>query len=540
MIEKYPRLRSISLSSQNGQHYDQTGCLRNIASTMVCALFLAGCNSGSNPSQSNAPGQASVVTSDAQLQSNVQVTVQPALTPNFQASIHDYVIDCNQSPSVYFTAQINDGMEVFVNGVPVASPGRTAQATIPLVAGQRFTFALQPVTFAFPGPSLSPEYSVRCLPTGFPPISASVASVSQAQWYVFSPSLTGTQAPYYVIVADTNGTPVWWMAEPNGGTPIDAKIIGRNAIAWTTGDGYFTFRSFNGEVQSVLGSDLDTHDLQLTPAGTYLVIRYVARVCPPDCADMSPWGGSPQAAVVDAEILETDSSSNVLWTWRTRDHITLSESGTQPWFPSVGNDIIHMNAVEPDGEGALLFSARHLDAIYHITKSTGNIDWKLGGSTRAESLTVIGDTRPTATGTNGQVLSGQHDVRLLADRTVTLHDNGTNAHRPPFAMRYVVDEIQRTADVVEAIQDPRATTSFCCGSVRRLPGGNWVVQWGGNPFMTELDPSGNPVVTISYNLGATFSYRAVPILSGVVAADQLRQGMDAMAPPVSGGTLSAP
>jgi hypothetical protein len=242
---------------------------------------------------------------------------------------------------------------------------------------------------------------------------------------------------------------------------------------------------------------------------------------------MSAWDGSAQAAVIDAEIHEIDSQSNVLWTWRTRDHIALNESGTRPWFPGQGDDIIHMNAVEPDGDGALLFSARHLDAIYHITKSTGAIDWKLGGSQRAESLTVIGDTRPTATGTTGQALSGQHDVRLLADRTVTLHDNGTNANRPPFAMRYVIDETARTAQVVEAVQDPRATYSGCCGSARRLPGGNWVVQWGENPYMTELDPSGNPVLTISYQ-GTTFSYRAVPILPGVVSADQLRQGMDNM------------
>jgi hypothetical protein len=57
-----------------------------------------------------------------------------------------------------------------------------------------------------------------------------------------------------------------------------------------------------------------------------------------------------------------------------------------------------------------------------------------------------------------------------------------------------------------------------------------MVQWGGSNFMTELDPSGNTVLTISYYLGAKFSYRAQPILPGVVAADQLRQGMDAMAP----------
>jgi hypothetical protein len=94
-------------------------------------------------------------------------------------------------------------------------------------------------------------------------------------------------------------------------------------------------------------------------------------------------------------------------------------------------------------------------------------------------------------------------------------------------MRYVIDETARTAQVVEAVEDPRATYSVCCGSARRLPGGNWVVQWGANPYMTELDPSGNPVLTISYQ-GTTFSYRAVPILPGVVSADQLRQGMDNM------------
>jgi hypothetical protein len=496
--------------------------LRNFAAAIQCLLFLAACNSRSDSSPSTAaPGQASAVTSDALLQANVQVTTQPALTPNFQPSIYDYVVDCSPSPSVLvlFTAQIGVGMEVLVNGVRVADPGQTARASVPLIAGERFTFA-------FGGSSAAPEYSVRCLPPRFPPISTSAAAVSQAQWYVFSPSLGGTHTPYYVIVADNNGTPVWWMAQ--GESPIDAKIIGNNTIAWTTGDGSFTLRSFDGQVQNVLGTELDIHELQPTPAGTYLVIRAVWRVCPPDCADMSPWGGSAQSAVVDDEILEMDSHSNVLWTWRTRDHVTLSESGTRPWFPSMGNDIIHMNAVEPDGEGAVLFSARHLDAIYHITKSTGAIDWKLGGSTRAESLTVIGDTRPTAIGATGQVLSGQHDIRLLADRTITLHDNGTNANRPPFAMRYVIDETARTAEVVEAIQDPRATFAVCCGSARRLPGGNWVVQWGFNPYMTELDPSGNPVVTISYNLGGTFSYRAAPILPGVVAADQLRQGMDNM------------
>jgi hypothetical protein len=496
--------------------------MRIFAAAIQCLLFLTACNSGGGSNSSAAAAaQPLPLTQNSLMQSNPQVNVQPPLTPNFQPSIHDYVINCVSNLGAEFTAQVGGGAEIFLNGALAAGPGQTARATVPLTPGERFRFS-------FGGTDSSLEYSVRCLPPGFPPISAQVGAESQAQWYVFSPSLTGTaKAPYYVIVTDTNGTPVWWMAE-EAGAPVNATITGSYTIAWTTGDGAFTLRSFDGKVQNQLAPDLDDHELQLTPAGTYLVIRTVQRVCPPDCADMSPWGGSAQAAVIDAEILEMDSNSNVLWTWRTRDHITLSESGTQPWFPSVGNDIIHMNAVEPDGEGALLFSARHLDAIYHVTKSTGAIDWKLGGLARTESLTVIGDTRPTAIGPTGQVLSGQHDVRLLPDRTVTLHDNGTDAKRPPFAMHYIIDEVNRTAQVIEAVQDARAPFSFCCGSARRLPTGNWVVQWGDNPYMTELDPLGNPVVTIAYNMGATFSYRAQPVLSGVVVGDQLRQGMDSM------------
>jgi hypothetical protein len=169
MTRTFPRSGSTPLSPQYGQHCGETGRLLNIAAAIPYMLCLAACSSGSGSSLSNAPDQASTLTSEVLLQSNVQVTVEPALSPNFQPSIHDYVLDCNPSPSVQFTAQIGDGMEVAVNGVPIAPLGQTARATVPLAAGQRLTF-----TFAFAGSKAPLEYSVRCLPTGFPPISTSV------------------------------------------------------------------------------------------------------------------------------------------------------------------------------------------------------------------------------------------------------------------------------------------------------------------------------------------------------------------------------
>jgi Arylsulfotransferase (ASST) len=386
---------------------------------------------------------------------------------------------------------------------------------------------------------------VRCLPQDFPALTvslvgngvpileASEAVVPLAQWYLFAPTLqavTTTPVPAsYVVITDSRGTPVWWKREQLG-SALDAKVLSSDEIVWTVGGtGEYFIRDFTGSLLNTLTGDLDDHDLQPTPTGTFLVIHTVSRVCPTDCADMSPWGGSPAAAVEDAEIHEIDSASNVIWIWRTRDHIALSETGEEGWFPGVGNDIIHMNALEPDGTDAVLFSARHLNAIYRIEKSTGAIDWKLGGSTTPESLTVVGDTRPTALGPTGQSLSGQHDVRKWPDGTISVHDNGTIANRPPFVVRYQVDASSMTAEVVEEFLDGRVSFSGCCGSARRLAGGHWLVDWGEQSFFTELAGGAGPVLTVQYSTDGAFSYRAIPVALGVISADTLRDGMDFMA-----------
>jgi Arylsulfotransferase (ASST) len=428
----------------------------------------------------------------------------PALTPAFDPDIHDYVVKCDSTTPVQLKGDLGSGY---------------SEQSFSLIPGRRFRF------FVGSNPQ---EYSVRCLPPTFPPLTVTTQGpgTPQAQWYIFAPNDTPSVTGYgsYSIITDVHGTPVWWYQDSGGAS--DSKFFGSELVGWSTGNGGFYIRNYAGLPITELSGDLDSHDLQPTPTGTYLAIQYVTRVCPTDCADLSPWGGSAQASVIDAEIHEIDANSNILWKWRTRDHITLAETFDAGWEPTVGDDIIHMNAVQPDGTDHVLFSARHLNAIYRINKTSGAIEWKIGGTPRAESLTVVGDTRPTAVGVN--LLSGQHDVRLWADGTVSVHDNGTIANRPPYVMRYSIDTTNATATVVEAISDARVPYSAFTGSARRTQNGNWLVQWGGLPFLTELDSSGNPVVTINYNLGTGFSYRAVPALPGEVAASTLRDGMDLM------------
>lgn len=510
---------------------------------MLIITGLASCGSDNSANPVGVSVVSSVANGSAVLTNSSGTQTTVSLTPAFSTSIHDYVISCSGSPAITVTFSIPANISLGLiqpNGASVAPTTYSSgqfQQTMAISPGQRFQFSLS---------GESDNYSVRCVPADFPTLTVSRVAdavpillhgqspLPQSQWYIFTPTLNVTVGaatpPSYVIITDTNGTPVWWKSEPRG-PAIDAKIFGSSQIGWAvSGTGEFFFRDFSGNLLNTIAvaGSLDDHDMQITPQGTYLGIQTVTRVCPPDCADMSPWGGSSAAAVEDAQIIEVDSSSNVLWTWRTRDHIALSETGEEGWFPSVGNDIIHMNALQPDGPDAVLFSARHLNAIYRIIKSTGAIDWKIGGSTRAESLTVTGDTRPTALGATGHALSGQHDVRLWPDGTVSVHDNGTIANRPPYVVRFQIDTSSRTAEVVEEFMDSRVSNSGCCGSARRLADGHWLINWGEHDFFTEM-ASGVPVLTVQYSTNGTFSYRSIPVLPGGILPTTLRDGMDLIA-----------
>ena len=177
-----------------------------------------------------------------------------------------------------------------------------------------------------------------------------------------------------------------------------------------------------------------------------------------------------------------------------------------------------MNSVEDDGDG-LVFSARHLDAVYRVDKATGAIDWKLGGTHTPQSLAFVDDP------IGG--FGGQHDARIDADGTLTVHDNQLFKGPPPRAARYRIDPQAGTATLLSQVTDPQVQSSQCCGSARTMPDGHTLVSWGQKPRIAEYDASGTPVLTV--DLGSDFSYRAAPVTGDAPTVEQLRAGMDAMA-----------
>ena len=266
--------------------------------------------------------------------------------------------------------------------------------------------------------------------------------------------------------------------------------------------------------------------MQLLPNGNYLGIMDVTTDCPADpsqCVDLSSWGLSAQSSILDNVIVELNPSNQIVWQWDTAQHVNLAAENVN-WRDQYP-DIIHMNSIEYDGDGGIILSARHLDAVYRIDMATGDITWKLGGTPTPQSLTVVGDQYLSG---GGQLFSGQHYARLQPDGSLTVHDNGSRANRAPRALQFTIDTSTNTATEVDQVTDSRTPTSPYTGSVERLPGGDWVMDWGGDDFTTELNAQGVPQLTITYP--GRFSYRCGDVTASVAA---LRQGMDAMVPPAT-------
>jgi hypothetical protein len=382
--------------------------------------------------------------------------------------------------------------------------------------GQRFTIAVT----TDPTHDVTTRYNVRCLPTDFPPWSVQTSPNGITPYFMTAPVALG---PNYAAIYDRNGVPLWWG---NPEASIFATLLPNGDVASML-NGAMQERRLDGTlvrtVQTV-GGPADPHDVLLLANGHLVMVT----IQPRTGVNLTALGGPASASICDHVVEEIDpGDGSVVWSWDVYDHIPPTEMDPQwystyiapgPTVPACGYDVYHWNAIEPTGTGFVL-SFRHLDAVYDVDQASGNVLWKLGGSARAESLTVIGD--PVFSG--GSHFGGQHDSRMLPDGTVTLYDDGTDLGRPPRAVRYSIDTNARTATLVESVGDPHVAASFCCGSARRVGPNDWVVGWGGNGVASET--VGN-VRQYALTFSSGIIYRMLPLTSAQVSPVQLDAAMD--------------
>lgn len=336
-------------------------------------------------------------------------------------------------------------------------------------------FAIQSPLVGQPGPLIVDE---RGNPVWFHPLAASLEATDfQAQRYRGQPVLTWWQGTIAIPPLYTNLPP---------GSPEPG------AAFYIYSDHYRLIR----KIVAQNGWTADLHEFTLTPRGTALFIA--AKEVP---MDLTPYGGSKNGAIEDAEIQEVDlRTGRLVFHWDMLDHVSLREAQVTPPARGVW-DPYHVNSIDEDSHGHLLVSARDTWAAYAISRKTGRVIWQLGG--KGSTFSVPPQAR----------FYWQHDVRYRAGNQVSIFDDGccNLPHGKPehHARGLVVrlDFRHHRALLVRQYEHQPAIYVPTQGNVQYLPGGNVFIGWGQLPYYSQYTASGRLLYEVSMPM-ADESYRA--------------------------------
>jgi hypothetical protein len=242
------------------------------------------------------------------------------------------------------------------------------------------------------------------------------------------------------------------------------------------------------------GLQADEHEFDLTPQGTAYILAYS-----PVQTNLTAAGGAAHGVAVEGVIQEIDVHTGlVMWEWHSLAHVGVAQSYSKPSaIASTPFDYFHINSLSTDSQGNLLISARNTWTVYDLDGHSGQVIWRLGG--KAGSFTLG----------PGVAFAYQHNAAWLPDGQISLFDDeGSPPVEPPSRGEVItLDEHAKTATLATQLirsDGPLATTSQ--GDVQALPGGGWMVGWGGLPNFTEFDAQGQVVFDAQLPAGEN-SYR---------------------------------
>jgi hypothetical protein len=319
-------------------------------------------------------------------------------------------------------------------------------------------------------------------------------------------STTNSTVPHLMIV-DDDGVPVFTRRLGLPGFDFKRQPDG-TLTYFSSEQGVFVVLDSTytqiGTVYAVNGAQTDVHELLMLPNGHALVMGLVPRR-----ADLRivVAGGRENATVLDMVIQELDTARLPVFEWRSIDHFDITDAEHED-LTAETVDHVHPNSIELDADGNLLLSSRHLDEVTKISRTTGEIIWRLGG--KHNQFTFTNDP---------ERFSYQHDARRLGNGNLLLFDNGNHKATPySRAVEYTLDETRMTATVAWQYRHTPDVYGYAMGNAQRLPNGNTLIGWGAYPLVTEVRPDGGVAFEMQLPPGV-FTYRAfrLPAATSLVA-----------------------
>jgi len=313
---------------------------------------------------------------------------------------------------------------------------------------------------------------------------------------------------YGPAIYDNAGNLVWFRALAPGQDAADFRTQtyrGQTVLTWWQGrtlsfgfglgEGVIANSSYKtiATVKAGNGLQADEHELTLTPQGSAWTMAYS-----PVRTSLASAGGAPSGIALDGVIQRIDVHTGmVMWEWHSLGHVDVSASVSKPPNTPVNPyDYFHINSLDTDSHGNILISARNTSALYEINPRNGAIVWTLGGK---RSTFMLGPGVPFAY---------QHNALWLGNGEVSLYDDeGAPPVKPPSRGEVVkLNTARKTATLVSQFVRTPGVSTLCCGNAQPLPGGNWIVGWGGLPNLTEFNAQERMIYDAQLPRGE-FSYR---------------------------------
>ncbi|MDQ6811278.1 MAG: arylsulfotransferase family protein [Actinomycetota bacterium] len=402
------------------------------------------------------------------------------------------------------------------------TPGErvTVRARVTSAKGKRvsisssFTIA-QPgvvVEKAFPITPGTPAdvQSFRSQPQLHPPAVTvhQAAGPGSAHGYIFASPFVGP-GQYGPMIFDNAGNLVWFRQTGPGEDAADFQTQtyrGESDLTWWQGRtiqygygmgvgviadaGYHTVAT----VKTGNGLQADEHEFLVTPQGTAYMLAYS-----PVVTSLLAGGGPASGVALDGVIQQIDIRTGlVMWEWHSLGHVDMSESFSRvPTAAGAPFDYFHINSLTTDRHGNLLISARNTWALYDISARTGAVMWRLGGK---KSTFALGA---------GVQFADQHNALWLPNGEISLFDDeGAPPVKPPSRGELIkLDLKAKTATLAgQLVRSPAPLSTASQGNLQSLPGGGWMIGWGGLPNFTEFNAQGQVIYDAQLPAGE-FSYR---------------------------------
>jgi Arylsulfotransferase (ASST) len=342
-----------------------------------------------------------------------------------------------------------------------------------------------------------------------PRVTVDVNSPAQAPGDIFLAPYSGVGQDGPMIF-ESSGNLVWFDPLPANTEATNLQVQsyeGKPVLTWW--QGYIPPQGF-GEGEEVIanssykqimkfhagnGLPADLHEFRINANGTALLTSFDPIRC-----DLSSVGGSHNAAVTDSVFQEIDLRTHLVRReWSPLDHVALSQSYSSPKSSTAGwpFDYFHLNSIDPLKDGSTLISSRNTSALYELDSTTGQVSAQIGGKHSTEKLG------------SGTSTAYQHDATELPNGDIGVFDNGgvPKVHPQSRGIVISVDREAKTASLVSEYEHSHPLSAGSQGDVQSLQGGNLLIGWGAEPYVTEYTASG--AVLYDARLPAkTESYRA--------------------------------